>query len=164
MKECNRNNILAYHYQEVSRKERAETGEHLASCKRCASYIEDLRCLEKKLNVWEDEKPAPVTLENIFKSVNPEASALAMPKPAVTAKPFFCLAGAILMIIALVCMIKANITLLPYWESIKATALVEFIGPFGVASIIVFFIGLFVSFTIAPVLILEAQGKANFNT
>ena len=164
MKECNRNNILAYHYREVSGKESVKTGEHIASCKDCASYIEDLRCLERKLNVWEDEKPAPVILDNILNSISPEASALAVPKPVVTFKPFLCMAGAILTIIALVFILKDNLTLLPYWESIKTTAFVEFIGPLGVASVIVFFIGLFMSLSIAPVLILETRGKGNFVT
>lgn len=164
MKECNRNNILAYHYRELSGKESVKIGEHITSCKDCASYIEDLRCLERKLNVWEDEKPAPVVLDNILNSIKPEASALAVPKLVVTFKPFLCMAGAILTIIALVCILKDNIALLPYWESIKATAFVEFIGPLGVASAIVFFIGLFMSFTIAPVLILETRGEGNFVT
>lgn len=161
MKECNRNKILAYHYREISGRKSIKAGEHIASCKRCASYLEDLQSIERKLDVWENEKPAPVILENILKSIDSTASAQAVPKPVATVKPFVYLAGAILMIIALVYIIKVNITLLPFWESIKATAIVEFIGPFGVASIIVFCMGFFVSFAIAPVLILETQGKVN---
>ena len=159
----NKNRLLALHFHETTQREEQDIQKHVEQCGDCREYLRQLEQTDRMLNAWEDEAPMPGTLETILANIPQKQLKPAAVKPArsIPVFPILLILFSIITLAAGIFHFHDKITLLPFWETLKTWAPVKFLGSFGTAAVVLFLFGVFVTLSLAPVLILDVQTKKN---
>lgn len=162
----NKNHLLTLFFHEGTRREEKEIQHHVDGCKDCRDYLLTLERTDGSLKRWKNESPLPNTLDLIMANIPAKQMKPAAARPGIAIVPILMILFAILAILGVIYLVHDNITLLPFWQNLKEWWLVRFFGSFAVTTILFFLLGIFVTLSLAPVLILELQSKKysyNFN-
>lgn len=155
----NKNHLLTLFFHEGTPREEKEIQKHVDECGDCRDYLLTLERTHGTLHEWKDEAPLPNTLEMILADIPETRVKPAAAKPALAIAPLLSIIASILVILGVILLIHDKVTLLPIWESVKEWRSVQFFGSFGVTAVLFFLAGIFVTLTLAPILILELQSK-----
>jgi uncharacterized membrane protein YidH (DUF202 family) len=160
----NKNRLLTLHFHEGTDREEREIQKHVNQCSACGEYLKQLEQTDTALQGWKDESPLPGTLDTILANIpQKQMKRAAAVKPALSIPviPILLILVSIIAITAGIAHFHDKITLLPFWDTLQAWAPVKFLGSFGTAAVVLFLFGVFVTLSLAPVLILEGQTKKN---
>ena len=159
--DMNKNRLLTLYFHEGSRREELKIKKHVDGCNHCREYLLTLERTDRMLQGWKEESPLPGTLNLIMANIPQKQlkPAAARPAPSLSLAPILTILLSIAAILGIISLVHEKITLLPFWETVKAWGIVRLFGPFGVTAILFFLFGIFVTLSLAPVLILELQSK-----
>lgn len=162
MPDCgmNKNRLLSLHFHEGTAKEERAIQKHVDGCGDCRAYLALLAETDQALLGWENEFPLPGTLDTILTGLpEPQTAPEPAAKPSVAVTPIVMIILSIVAIITGFSLLHDKITLLPFWETMKSWAPVQFLGSFGVTAVAFFLLGIVVTLALSPVLILDRQAK-----
>ena len=148
----NRNMLLAFYNGELSTRQYQKTAEHIKTCPSCRKSLNALREVEVHLQVWPDESPLPDTFSTILAGLPSENPSLIRKTAPVPARAIFEIALAVFALLGLILLLRSRLELLPLWEPLQEFWLVQAIGSFGVALLLITIVGSFVSLAMAPIL------------
>jgi len=151
----NKNKLLTLFYHEGTKREEKKIRDHVRACESCQQYLETLGQISNALGRWRDEQPSPETLDFIMARISIAPLKSARSQPIIATKPMVQIAFAIGLILSLIYLIQYKIEVLPIWQSLEQWWFIEAIGSFGVALILFFCLGTFITLALAPILILE---------
>jgi len=152
--ECSRNALLALHYHEGEPGQHARTRAHVEGCADCADYLATLRGVEGALRGWVDQAPPDVwegIRARVARSAPPLRPARSLPRSAELLALLPAMAGCL----ALAWMMAGGLASLPFWPWLAQWAVVQFLGSFGVAAVLLIVLGGLGSLALAPALLLE---------
>lgn len=156
----NKNHLLTLFFHEGTPREEKEIQKHVDECGECRDYLLTLERTHSTLQEWKDEAPLPITLEMILAEIPETRVKPAAAKPAAPAiAPLLSIIVLILVILGVILLVHDKVTLLPIWETLREWRFVQFFGSFGVTAVLFFLGGIFVTLSLAPILILELQSK-----
>lgn len=163
MHTVNKNKIVEYYYNECSDNERKEIFTHLAECNDCSEYLETIKSCEKKLNIVKAETPSEHILSNILLEVEESATVKVKPRELFSIVPILQILFGLMFILTVVYIINSKISLLPIWQKVESLWFIQTFGTIGVAVLLVLCVGVFITFSIAPILLFESEAKKNLN-
>lgn len=155
----NKNRLLTLFFHEGTPREEKEIQKHVDECGDCRDYLLTLDRTHQTLFEWKDEAPLANTLDMILADIPETRMIPAAAKPAPAIAPLLLILASILAILGTILLVHDKVMLLPIWETVKEWAPVQFFGSFGVTTILFFLVGIFVTLSLAPILILELQSK-----
>jgi hypothetical protein len=156
----NKDELLRLFYHEVPPLEEQKVRQHLAGCEDCREYMRFLMQMSSTLNRWQDEKPVPGTFDRILASIPPQHSRTIYVRPAISARPIFSIAFAMLSILLLIYFVQSRISELPLWQSLAQSWVVQSLGSFGFVALAFFGVGTFITLSLAPILYFDLNKKA----
>jgi hypothetical protein len=156
----NKDTLLSLFYHEASPQEEQGAREHLAACEDCREYMQVLSRMNSALNQWQDEKPLPDTFDRILANIPPEQPAVIYTRPAISARPIFNIAFALLFILLLIYFVQSRITMLPIWRTFEQYWFIQALGSFGFVALAFFGIATFFTLSLAPILFFDLNKKA----
>jgi predicted anti-sigma-YlaC factor YlaD len=156
----NRDVLLSLFYHEASPQEEQQMRAHLADCEDCREHMQFLNRLSSTLNRWQDEKPLPDTLDRILANIPPEPQRAVYVRPAISARPIFNIAFALISILLLIYFVQSKISMLPIWPSLAQHWVIQALGSFGFVALVFLGIGAFITLSLAPVLYFDLNRKA----
>jgi len=163
----NKNHLLTLFFHEGTPREEKEIQMHVSECKECRDYLLILEQTRQTLHRWNDDAPPPNTWDSILVHLSEAPETRKKPADAeagLAVKPVLIILASIGFILALISLVRGKITWLPVREILENSWLGQFLGSFGVMAILFFFLGLFITLAITPVLMLERQsGKYRYN-
>ena len=162
MQHPNKNRLLEYFYNEGVDQDILKTREHLHSCLHCQEYLKTLENTTIFLDQLQEEKPEPQTLNLILDEIKPIQQKPVRERQFFLAVPYFQIALSIPFILAIIYFFQSRLSLMPIWESLEKIWIVETIGSFGVVTILFFFVGSFVTLTLAPILLFDIENNISF--
>jgi uncharacterized membrane protein YidH (DUF202 family) len=164
-KKCdmNKNRLLTLHFHEGTAREEQDIQNHVDQCADCREYLRQLEQTDRALQGWKDESPLPGTLDTILANIPQKQlkPAAAKPSPSIPVIPLVLILVSIIALTAGIAHFHDKITLLPIWETMQAWAPVKLLGSFGVTAVVLFLFGVFITLSLAPVLIMDVQTKKN---
>ena len=155
----NKNRLLTLYFHEGTRREEQEIQKHVNGCRDCRDYLLKLDQTNQTLRQWKNESPLPNTLDLIMANIPAKQMKPAVARPAVSVIPLLTILFSIVAILGILFLVHDKVTLLPFWETLKEWWPVRFFGSFGAATILFFLLGILVTLSVAPVLILDLQAK-----
>lgn len=155
----NKDTLLSLFYQEFPALEEQKIREHLADCADCREYMRVLNRMNVTLSQWPETKPAANTFERILANIPPERLRASFVKPAVSARPIFNIAFAMLSILLLIYFVQNEISMLPLWQSLAPSWIFQVLGSFGFVALLFFGIGTFITLSLAPILYFDLNKK-----
>jgi hypothetical protein len=156
----NKDTLLSLFYHEASLQEEQRTREHLAACEDCREYMQVLSRMNLALSRWQDEKPLPDTFDRILANIPTEQPAVIYARPAISARPIFNIAFALLFILLLIYFVQSRITMLPIWRTFEQYWFIQAFGSFGFVALAFLSIGTFITLSLAPILYFDLNKKA----
>jgi len=159
MCDMNKNRLLTLFFHEGTLREEREIQKHVNGCSDCRDYLLTLDRTNQTLQQWKNESPLPNTLDLIMANIPAKQMKSAAVRPAISIIPILTILFSIVAILGIIFLVHDKVTLLPFWETLKEWWLVRFFGSFGVTTILFFLLGIFVTLSLAPVLILDLQSK-----
>jgi predicted anti-sigma-YlaC factor YlaD len=159
----NRNPILNLYFHEGTSGEERRTARHIRSCPQCRDYQETLARVDGLLSAWEDEIPAPDTLEQVLNRLPSERPKAKPARASISFVPIFEIAAVLVMILAGLFGLQSLIYRLPLWKVLEQNWIVQSLGSFGVTVILFFVLGTFITLCLAPVLLLETRKNKTVN-
>jgi hypothetical protein len=155
----NKNRLLTLYFSEGSEREIRKMRAHLDRCPDCRDYLLLLEQTDHTLHHWHDEPPPSQTLDLILAHLPRTRMKPAAVRPAISTAPLVLIALFILSILGIAFSLHDKIRLLPVWQRLQEFFLVQLLGSLGTAMIFFFLVGVFVTLSLAPILILESQSK-----
>lgn len=155
----NKDTLLARFYHEVPPPEAQKIREHLAACEDCRKYMHLLSQMNFALNQWPEAKPLPDTFDRILANIPPERWHVPYVKPAVSARPIFNIAFAMIAILLLIYFVQSRMSQLPFWAALEQNWLVQTLGSFGFVALVFFVVGAFVTLSLAPILYFDLNKR-----
>jgi hypothetical protein len=156
----NKDTLLSLFYHEVSPQEEQRARQHLAACEDCREYMQVLSRMESALDRWPDEKPLTGTFDKILANIPPEPARAIYVKPAISARPIFNIAFAMISILLLIYFVQSRISALPFWRSFEQYWIVQALGSFGLVALAFLGIGAFITLSLAPILYFDLNKRA----
>ncbi len=156
----NKDTLLSLFYHEALPQDEKRTRQHLATCEDCRKYWQVLNRMNSALSQWQDEKPLPDTFDRILANIPPEQPAVIYARPAISARPIFNIAFALLFILLLIYFVQSRITMLPIWQTFEQYWFVQALGSFGFVVLAFLGIGTFITLSLAPILYFDLNKKA----
>ena len=159
MCDMNKNRLLTLYFHEGTRREEREIQKHVNGCSDCRDYLLTLDQTNQTLQHWENQSPLPNTLDLIMANIPVKQMKPAAVRPTLSIAPILTILFSIVAILGIIFLVHDKIALLPFWEALKEWWLVRFFGSFGVTTLLFFLLGIFVTLSLAPILILDLQSK-----
>jgi predicted anti-sigma-YlaC factor YlaD len=156
----NKDTLLSLFYHEASPQEEQRARQHLASCEDCREYMQVLGRMDSALGHWPDARPLPETFDRILANIPPEQPRAVYVKPAVSARPIFNIAFAMISILLLIYFVQSRISALPFWQSLEQYRIVQALGSFGLVALAFLGIGTFITLSLAPILYFDLNKRA----
>jgi hypothetical protein len=156
----NKDTLLSLFYHEASPLEEQRARQHLAACEDCREYMQVLSRMNLALSRWQDEKPLPDTFDRILANIPPEQPAVIYARPAISARPIFNIAFALISILLLIYFVQSQISALPLWQTFEHYWFIQALGSFGFVALAFFGIATFVTLSLAPILYFDLNKKA----
>lgn len=155
----NKNQLLTLYFHEGTKREEQEIQKHVDGCKECRDYLFSLQQMDQTLNQWPDEAPVANTLDLIMAEI-PQKQVKPVPvKTPVSFTPILTIILSVLTMLAAIFFLHDKISLLPFWQTLKDCWCFRLFGSFGTTTMLLFLVGLFITLSLTPVLILEAKSK-----
>jgi predicted anti-sigma-YlaC factor YlaD len=155
----NKNPILNLYFHEGTRREERRIENHLRQCSDCRGYLESLENIDRMLTVWKDESPHPDTFQNILKRLPSRIPAARSVRTAVSFIPIIEIAAALIVILTGLYGLQSLFHRLPVWKVLEQNWIIQSLGSFGVTIALFFASGTFVTFCLAPILLLESRRR-----
>jgi len=155
----NKDELLRLFYRETAPPEEQKARQHLAACEDCREYVRFLTCMNSALSHWQDEKPLPGTFDRILASIPPEQPKAIYVRPAISARPIFNIAFAMISILLLIYFVQSKVSMLSIWESLAQYWIVQAIGSFGFVALVFFGVGTFITLSLAPILYFDLNKR-----
>jgi predicted anti-sigma-YlaC factor YlaD len=155
----NKNSVLTLYFSEGSQRELRKMRAHLNRCPDCRDYLSLLEQTDQTLHHWQDEAPPSQTLDLILERLPRTQMKPAAARPTLSTAPLFLIAISILSILGIVFFLHDRLRLLPVWQRLQEFLPVQLLGSFGTAVILLFLVGVFITLSVAPILILESQSQ-----
>lgn len=155
----NKDTLLSLFYQEASPPEEQRARQHLAACEDCREYMQALSRMNLALSQWPDEKPLSGTFDKILANIPPEQPRAIYVRPAISARPIFNIAFALIAILLLIYFVQSQINTLPIWQSLAQWWIVQTLGSFGFVALAFFGIATFITLSLAPILYFDVNKK-----
>ncbi len=155
----NKDTLLRLFYHEASPQEEQRTREHLAACEDCRQYWQVLNRMNSALNQWQDEKPLSDTFDRILANIPPEQPAVIYARPAISARPIFNIAFALLFILLLIYFVQSRISMFSFWQFLEQYWIVQALGSFGFVALAFFGIATFITLSLAPILYFDVNKR-----
>jgi predicted anti-sigma-YlaC factor YlaD len=152
--------LLSLYYHEVSPQEEQRARQHLAACEDCREYMQVLGRMNLALGQWPDEKPLPGTFDNILANFPPEQPRAIYVRPAISARPIFNIAFAMISILLLIYFVQSRVSALPFWQSVEQYWIVQTLGSFGLVALAFLGLGTFITLSLAPILYFDLNKRA----
>lgn len=161
----NKNYLLDLYYNEGNNNYLTDIKNHLENCENCKNEYAKLQKSLTVLNKIEIEQPSNMVLKNILKEtaiinsiINNEIS-----NGSNFLNPIIQIIVGIVFVSLVVYIISIKLSLSPIWNYIKSTWFGDSFGSIGVAALIVFIMGSFVTLAISPIMFLTYHQRKNFN-
>lgn len=161
MNHLNKNEILALFYHEATGRNEKKMMSHLPKCESCQEYLNTLHRTNQLLNCLSEETPLPETFDLILEDISPIVIKPQKARPGLSIKPIMHIAFALILVLMSIYFVQIKITLLPIWQSLKTWWFVEAFGSFGVATVLFFCIGTFITLALTPILLLKTKQLIN---
>ncbi len=159
----NEDALLSLFYGEASPAEEQHLRQHLAGCEACREYMRLLQRMNSALNRWPEERPLADTCDRILATIPSERPRARHVRTAVSPRPIFNIAFAMLFILLLIYFAQSQISLLPIWESLARYWVIRALGSLGFVALVFFGIGTFMTLSLAPILYFDLH-KRNLHT
>lgn len=161
MCECrmNKNKLLTLYFHEGSKGEQREIQKHVDRCCDCRDYLLSLEKVDFRLQQWQDEAPLPGTLDLIMAEIPVTQTKPAEARPTLSITPMLTLVFSVISVLTAIFFLHDKIALLPFWETLKECWCFRLFGSVATATMLIFLLGLFITLSLSPVLILEAKSK-----
>jgi hypothetical protein len=156
----NKDTLLSLFYHEASHQDEQRARQHLAACEDCRKYWQVLNRMKSALNYWQDERPLSDTFDRILANIPPEQPAVIYTRPAISARPIFNIAFALIFIVLLIYFVQSRITMLPIWQTFEQYWFIQALGSFGFVVVVFLGIGAFITLSLAPILYFDLNKKA----
>ncbi|MGH7595023.1 MAG: hypothetical protein ACREOI_01675 [bacterium] len=156
----NKDTLLSLFYHEASPLEEQRARQHIASCVECREYMQVLSRVNLALNQWPDEKPLPDTFDRVLANIPPEQPRAFYVKPAISARPIFNIAFAMISILLLIYFVQSRISAFPFWQAFEQYWIVQTLGSFGLVALAFLGLGTFITLSLAPILYFDLNKKA----
>lgn len=161
----NKNYLLDLYYNEGNNNYLTDIKNHLEKCETCKNEFAKLQKSLSMLDSIQNEQPSKMVLKNILKEteisnsiVNNEIS-----NESNFLSPMIQIVVGILFVSLIVYVISIKLSLSPVWNYIESTWFGNSFGSIGVAALIVFILGSFVTLAISPIMFLTYHQRKNFN-
>lgn len=154
----NKDTLLALFYHEVTLPEAQKIREHLADCEDCRKYMHLLNQMDSALNQWPEANPLPDTFDRILATI-PERWHASHVRPAVSARPIFNIAFAMVAILLLIYFVQSRMSQLPFWPAFEQNWLVQTLGSYGFVALVFFGLGAFITLALAPILYFDLNKR-----
>jgi hypothetical protein len=151
---------LSLFYHETSPQEEQRARQHLASCDDCREYMQVLNRMDSALSQWQTERPLPDTFDRILATIPSEQPRAIYVKPAISARPIFNIAFAMISILLLIYFVQSRISALPFWQAFEQHWIVQALGSFGLVALAFLGIGSFITLALAPILYFDLNKRA----
>ena len=155
----NKDTLLALFYHEVSPPEEQKIRAHLADCEDCRAYIRLLQRMDSALSQWPEARPLPDTFDRILANIPSERLRASYVRPAVSARPIFNIAFAMISILLLIYFVQSQISVLPLWQSLAQSWVIQALGSFGFVALVFFGAGTFITLSLAPILYFDLNKR-----
>jgi len=155
----NKDELLRLFYREAAPPEEQKARQHLAVCADCREYLRFLTGMNSALSQWQDEKPLPGTFDRILADIPPEPMKAIYARPAISARPIFNIAFAMLSILLLIYFVQSQISMLPLWRSLAQSWVIQALGSFGFVALVFFGVGTFITLSLAPILYFDLNKR-----
>jgi len=155
----NKDELLRLFYHEAAPPEEQKARQHLAGCEDCREYMRFLTGMNSALCQWQDEKPLPDTFDRILASIPPEQPRAIYVRPAISARPIFNIAFAMISILLLIYFVQSQISVLPLWQSLAQSWVIQALGSFGFVALVFFGFGTFITLSLAPILYFDLNKR-----
>ncbi len=163
MPECNihinKNHLLTLYFHEGGRREGKRIKAHVSQCEGCQDYLSTLGYTDRTLQQWQDEKPLENTWALISGKLPAKCSKPVIARPTLSIVPLLKILFTILAVLAAIFLVHDKIALLPLWQTLKEFWLARLLGTFGVTAFLFFLVGIGITLSLAPVLIMESQTR-----
>ncbi len=160
----NKNYLLDLFYNEGTKAHLIDIKNHVENCEVCKQNFEELKKTLQIFDSVKTEKPAPIVLENLIKTVNntmPEVETNNL-ESSKFIRPIIEIIFSLIFVFTIIYLISLKLSLSKIWEYLKVNSIVNAIGPTGVAVIIFLMLGTFITLAISPVLLLSYKQRKNF--
>jgi predicted anti-sigma-YlaC factor YlaD len=155
----NKDGLLRLFYHEAAPPEEQKMREHLATCDDCREHMRFLNQMNAALSHWQDEKPLPGTFDRILAKIPAEQPRAIYVRPAISARPIFNIAFAMLAILLLIYFVQSQISVLPLWRSLAQSWVIQALGSFGFVALAFFALGTFITLSLAPILYFDLNKR-----
>ena len=151
--------LLDLYFHEGEEDRWSELSEHAARCAECRMYLSSIKHTMKLLSALDEEEPAERVLTHILADV-----AVSPPKPSyrktgVEVVPVLQIAFGEIFVFGLIYFIKIQLSVTSLWESVARYPMVQAMGNFGFAVVLVLIAGSFITLAMAPILLMDANKK-----
>ena len=153
----NKSRLLDFYFSEGSKRSIQKIRDHVHSCSECRDYLETLGSANSMLKTWEDQKPAPDTFQRIMAQIPRVHPKPVVRKQVLSLWPIVEIATSLLVILVGLFALQNILHKLPLWEVLEQNWIIQSLGSFGVTIVLFFMFGTFVTFCLAPILLLEAR-------
>ncbi|MCI0695493.1 zf-HC2 domain-containing protein [candidate division KSB1 bacterium] len=155
----NKDTLLSLFYREASPQEEQRARQHLAFCEDCREYMQVLSRMNLALSQWPDEKPLSGTFDRILANIPPEQPRAIYVRPAISARPIFNIAFAMMSILLLIYFVQSRISALPLWQSFEQYWFIQALGSFGFVALAFLGLGTFITLSLAPILYFDLNKR-----
>jgi len=158
----NKNHLLDLYFTEGNPDELNEIREHVTGCENCKEYLASIKGAMNLLGNLKTEEPSANVFENILAEVSESVQKPAVRQSGVQVTSILQIAFGQIFLFSLIYFLKIQITLMPFWITIQKHWLVKSLGSSGIAVILVLIAGIFITLSLAPVLLFESNRNRNF--
>lgn len=165
MCDFNKNQLLTLFFHEGEKEEEERTQNHVNECKDCQDFLQTLKQTDHTLGNWSDELPDQDMFASILKDL-PETGKQSTMAKSYSLKPMILIVFAIMTFMATIFLIHNKISSLQIWQTVKEWSIFQLVGTFGVTSILLIMVGIIISLSILPILIIEqssSKSRLGFN-
>jgi hypothetical protein len=147
--------LLDLHFGEAEGRRRARIASHAEECPRCRETLSDLEWVESSLAALPEKEPPAGGLERVLGRVAGERPAAARPNGWMI--PVAASLAGVGAGVGIIYAAGARLLTLPMVAEMQLLEPVKALSSFGLAALIFFGIGSFVTLALAPVLMIESQ-------
>jgi hypothetical protein len=155
----NKNHLLDLFFHEAGGREEGKLRKHVEQCSDCRAYLFTLTQTAQALHQWQNASPDPNTLDLILEKIPAAPLKPVATKPAFPVTPFLKIALTIWAVLGVVTFLQDIVTRFPLWEMLQEWWFVKLFGSLGVALVLFFLVGAFITLALSPVLILDSQSR-----
>lgn len=163
----NKNRLLALYFHEGTEREEKKIRGHVEQCSECRDYLLQLEETTHLLNSVTEVKPLDGTLDMIVDTLPLNAPETIQTvewakTDILPVKSIISIVGILLFItgsLVFLYFFHDKLDFLPFWDALEKSWAGKYLGSWGMAAILFFLFGTFISMALTPVLILENQSK-----